>query len=203
MRRAEVRSAQSIDFPPGLALEDIWAHVKQHLAVSVNTLVIGLDARASSTRQLVFPFTDVKRIESAVAFELEGQVPYAIDDVAVIIWEKDWNKMQRQNANALSLFGEEDGFGPVPKSFRIKLVSSCGRLRDYHFPRNKSIEEDSLIYQAAENTLSVCGEQILPIGSDASQSFFTQSMAFPISRNGELEHRIFTMVHLKQPDWEW
>jgi Tfp pilus assembly PilM family ATPase len=83
MRRAEVRSAQSIDFPPGLALEDIWAHVKQHLAVSVNTLVIGLDARASSTRQLVFPFTDVKRIESAVAFELEGQVPYAIDDVAV------------------------------------------------------------------------------------------------------------------------
>jgi hypothetical protein len=126
-----------------------------------------------------------------------------IDDVAVIIWEKGWNKKQLQAVVNPSIFGEEEGFGPVPRSFRIKSVASCGLLSDYHFPRNKSIEEESLIYQAAATGLAVCGHQILPIGGDDSNSFFTQSMAFPISRDGELEQRVFTMVHLKQPVWEW
>jgi type IV pilus assembly protein PilM len=86
MRRAEVKSAKSVDFAPDLSLDEIWAHVRANAKVPVGSLVIGIDARASSTRQLIFPFTDLRRVEAAVDFELEGQIPYAIDDVA-LTWQ--------------------------------------------------------------------------------------------------------------------
>jgi Zn-dependent peptidase ImmA (M78 family) len=120
-----------------------------------------------------------------------------VEDVAVIIWEKDWNKSQRRGATGPSLFEGEDGFEPPPKAYRIKLATSCGELRNYHFPHNKSIQEDSLIYQAAETTLSVSGKQLLPIGGDSDREFYTQSMSFPIRRDGDLERRVFTIVQLK------
>lgn len=94
-----------------------------------------------------------------------------LGDMAVIVWEKGWNKKQRQDAATPSLFSDDTGFGPIPQAFRIKLALSCGQLRDYHFPRDKSIREDSLIYEAAATTLSVCGFEELPIGGGTSKKF--------------------------------
>lgn len=91
MRRAAVSAVQSIAFPTGLSVDEVWAHVKSELQIPINSLVIGLDARSSSTRQLHFPFHDLRRVEAAVMFELEGQIPYNLEDIATT-----WRISERQ-----------------------------------------------------------------------------------------------------------
>jgi type IV pilus assembly protein PilM len=49
-------------------------------------VVVSLAGDRISTRRLEFPFTDRRKIGPAVPFELEGQVPFALDDY-VVDWE--------------------------------------------------------------------------------------------------------------------
>jgi len=125
-----------------------------------------------------------------------------VADVAVIVWEPGWKKQQKEDmVNPVLPFGDE--FSGLPeKKLRIKFACACGEMEAFHFPRNKSIEEDSLIGQAAATSLSVCGMQALPIGGNSTQKFYTQSLAFQVRRGDAYESKVFTMVQLKPPEGE-
>lgn len=119
-----------------------------------------------------------------------------IEDVAVIVWELGWNKQQIQEMTTPSLWGQEENLGDPVQAYRIKFACAGGEFDAYHFPRNKSIEENSLIYQAAETDLSVCGMQALPVGGTALRMFYTQSQSFTVRKNDRYEKKIFTLVQM-------
>ena len=119
-----------------------------------------------------------------------------IEDVAVIVWEMGWSKQQIQEMSTPSLWGQEENLGDPIKAYRIKFAASTGELNAYHFPRNKSIDENSLIYQAAEADLSICGMQALPVGGTALRMFYTQSQSFTVRKNDQYEKKVFTLVQM-------
>ena len=114
-----------------------------------------------------------------------------IEDVAVIVWELGWNKQQTQEMTTPSLWGQDEKLGDPVQAYRIKFACAGGELDAYHFPRNKSIEENSLIYQAVETDLSVCGMQALPVGGTALRMFYTQSQSFTVRKNDQYEKESF------------
>jgi len=125
-----------------------------------------------------------------------------VADVAVIVWEPGWKKQEKVDmVNPVLPFGDE--FSGLPeKKLRIKFACACGDMGAFHFPRNKSIEMDSLIGQAAATTLSVCGMQELPVGGNATQRFYTESLSFRVRNGDAYESKVFTMAHLKPPQDE-
>ena len=82
LRRAALVGVQEIPLEPSWTIQESWQHVRDALPGEVDAVVVGLDAKLASTRLLQFPFGDLRKAESAVEFELEGQVPYNIEDVA-------------------------------------------------------------------------------------------------------------------------
>src|SRR5262249_2891003 len=49
----------------------------------VDNVVVASDGRAASTRALLFPFVDPRKVDAAVAFELENVVPYELEKTAI------------------------------------------------------------------------------------------------------------------------
>ncbi len=122
-----------------------------------------------------------------------GMTRAGLGDFAVIVWELGWRKSQKEESLTLSMFEEWEA---PPTKYRTQKVYSCGRMSDFHFPHNKSIEAHSLIAQAANSDEVIRGWQELSVGAGKTENFYTESKAFPLRRNGQLEQRIFTMVHL-------
>jgi len=57
------------------------AKIRAQLPQDIDALVVNADATATSSRLLSFPFRDVRKVEQALEFELEGQIPYNLEDV--------------------------------------------------------------------------------------------------------------------------
>jgi len=63
--------------------EEMLARLQEELGGHFDSIAVGCDASRVSARLLDFPFGDLRKIEAAVGFELEGQIPYSLDDVAL------------------------------------------------------------------------------------------------------------------------
>jgi general secretion pathway protein L len=89
---AEVRRAAEGDKQETLrtALRELLAHPELQQADQV---VVALPGQSLATHQLALPFSDPKRIESTIAFEVESQLPFdlseAVFDYQVATQEKD------------------------------------------------------------------------------------------------------------------
>ena len=83
LRRASLLMLKTIPLPEGLAPADAWPLISEQLPKPLDSVVVGLDPRTTSARELVFPFGDLRKAETAVDFELEGQIPYPMEEVAV------------------------------------------------------------------------------------------------------------------------
>lgn len=57
--------------------------LREKLVGHYDSIAIACDASRVSARLLDFPFGDLRKIEAAVGFELEGQIPYSLEDVAI------------------------------------------------------------------------------------------------------------------------
>lgn len=84
-RRARVLGSQTIELDPEQTDEERWATIREHLEEAPETLIVGMPGDQTSTRVLAFPFADTKKIEAALDFELESQIPYDLEDV-VATW---------------------------------------------------------------------------------------------------------------------
>ena len=74
-RRARVLGSQTIELDPEHSAEERWAAIREQIEIPPETLIVGMDGDQASTRVLAFPFADTKKIEAALDFELESQIP--------------------------------------------------------------------------------------------------------------------------------
>ncbi|MEZ4272457.1 MAG: hypothetical protein R3C68_13825 [Myxococcota bacterium] len=81
VRRSEVSLVTTVERESEEVFEDFLSRVRQTLPEQVDTLSMASYGDLASTRVLKFPFTDMRKIESAIDFELEGQIPYDLDEV--------------------------------------------------------------------------------------------------------------------------
>ena len=82
-RHARLAAVDTVSFVAEASMEQRWQEVRERLPARIDSLAINLDAAAVSSRRLTFPFGDMRKVESALAYELEGQIPFNIEDVAV------------------------------------------------------------------------------------------------------------------------
>ncbi len=87
LRRVELTSAQTVNREPD---EETWdeflCRVHDSLPERTDSVAVGIDSKRMSARVLDFPFSDLRKVDAAVEFELDGMVPYGIEDVA-IAWD--------------------------------------------------------------------------------------------------------------------
>ena len=82
-RHAELVSAHTIDIDPETDQAELkWRKVRKALPKHIDSVIVNISG-AASTRLLSFPFEDQRKVEAALNFELENQVPYDLDDIAV------------------------------------------------------------------------------------------------------------------------
>ncbi|MCW3096517.1 MAG: hypothetical protein JWL77_2135 [Chthonomonadaceae bacterium] len=118
----------------------------------------------------------------------------AVHDCAIIVWYPGHTKDQ---ADALKggqgfLDGMEDLTG-APKELRTKYAIATSGIA-HHFPKNKSVPDNSPI-QHCYLTGEVCkGETWFPIGKTFKR-FHTESMYIPVSTSdGSIEGKVITLV---------
>ncbi len=82
-RKAQLLAAYTLPVAPDTdAGESVWLRLKRLLPAQLDSVILSTDPQAASTRLLSFPFDDVRKVEAALDFELENQIPQALDTVA-------------------------------------------------------------------------------------------------------------------------
>jgi len=85
---------------PDAALPDqLLRFVKLH-ELSHEHVVTALSGLQASSRRLHFPFRDRRRLDAAVPFEVEGQVPFDLDDI-VVDWQMADHDRTQCHVNAI------------------------------------------------------------------------------------------------------
>jgi Zn-dependent peptidase ImmA (M78 family) len=114
------------------------------------------------------------------------------NDIAVIVWEMGWKPSQVRQMQQPSLFDPSE-VPPPPQQLRVKYAATGGSLAAHYFPKDKSVGQDTLIYEAYAAEKLVCGPQELMTGDGAIVAF-TESLAVPYWRDGILETKVLTLV---------
>lgn len=81
LRKAELISLEHVPTEPDEDRSAFWSRVREALPRDIASVIANVDAAATSTRMLSFPFTDLRKVDAALEFELEGQVPFNLDEV--------------------------------------------------------------------------------------------------------------------------
>lgn len=123
-------------------------------------------------------------------------------NIAVIVWTLGYNKRDAIAAQSLSLFEDAPSLAVVKKKFRVKFALGHGKMSQFFFPKKKSVEDDSLIVQAAHrlrdgNEPYSRGWMNLVHGK-GEQEFYVQSHAFPTSDDDEWGCKIVSIVSVEK-----
>lgn len=89
-RHATLLRVQEVPISPGQNRAEVLAQVRQSLDFPLDAIICALDAKRASVRTLHFPFADGRKVDQAVDFELDGQIPYDLADVKVV-----WHVIER------------------------------------------------------------------------------------------------------------
>lgn len=83
-RNAELVAAHTVELDPETDQAEMkWRKLRKVLPKQIDSVIVNIDASAASTRLMTFPFEDQRKVEAALSFELENQVPYDLDDIAI------------------------------------------------------------------------------------------------------------------------
>ena len=74
--------------PSSPVAEQIRRFISMH-SLPTNQVACALPASQLSTRRLEFPFSDTRRLEKAIPFEIEAETPFDLDEIFV-----DWNLLE-------------------------------------------------------------------------------------------------------------
>jgi len=83
LRKTTVMQVATVALAEGQERKDVLAAVHAAVPGAIDSVLIAADPRLVSTRVLHFPFADLRKVESALAFELENQVPYEMQNTAL------------------------------------------------------------------------------------------------------------------------
>ncbi len=92
LRHAELVAVHTVPRGEGEGTVD-WQAVRAVLPAQVDSVVVGMGGQHCSTRLLEFPAIDPRKGEAAIDFELEGQIPYDLGDVAT-----SWTMAERTDS---------------------------------------------------------------------------------------------------------
>ena len=81
LRESRLVSIKSVSFSEEAESIEKWEVVKEALPSTYDTLVVAVDPSTASSRRLSLPFSDLRKVEAALDFELENLIPFEIDDV--------------------------------------------------------------------------------------------------------------------------
>lgn len=82
LRRAEITSIDTFVFSASADKKEMLTLLRSKLPAQIDSLVVNVDGVAVSTRHLQFPISDLRKVEPAIHFELENQLPYSRADAA-------------------------------------------------------------------------------------------------------------------------
>ena len=128
LRDLEIVQMRALPHPAGgeVPPEELLAFLTQH-ALPLDGVIVALPTARLSLRRLTFPFGDRRRLAPAVPFELEGLVPYEIEDFFL-----DWSIAQP---------GEEQTSVLAALAPRDDVAAFLEGLRDAHLdPRTVEAE---------------------------------------------------------------
>ncbi len=88
-----------LDDEEGVPLDERLRALARSLALPRDHVVCALPGDRLSSRRLAFPFRDARRLSQAVPFEVEGQLPFELEEVFV-----DWERVggDRQHSEVLA-----------------------------------------------------------------------------------------------------
>jgi Tfp pilus assembly PilM family ATPase len=116
-RRAELVHALTFRLEPDGDRENLMRRIRSALPAHVDSVIANADATSLSTRLIRFPFDDPRKVEAAIEFELENQVPYDIEDLAV-----SWSFASRGNGQAQVLAAVTPREGLAEQIDELKAV---------------------------------------------------------------------------------
>ena len=157
LRKQSVAETLSVTREEEETDEALLERLQERLGGHFDSIAVACDASRVSARLLDFPFGDLRKIDAAVGFELEGQIPYSLDDVALsyLVTERGASRSEVLASimprtcleRRLSMF-KEAGLEP--------LVASC-RCPDGALPAERRERVAVLSVGQAESHLAFVG----------------------------------------------
>lgn len=114
------------------------------------------------------------------------------DECAVIVWEEVLKRSQAREMANQPVFAGMEEFQPQPR-LRIRFAATSRGMREYYFPREKSADEECLVYGCLAAEEIVRGECWLPTGRGLVR-FWTESILAPYRRGEETQMRVITLA---------
>lgn len=197
LRKVELTSALTVNREPD---EETWSdflrRVHDALPERTDSVAVGIDSKRMSARVLDFPFSDLRKVDAAVEFELDGMVPYGIDDVAIT-----WDVTDKSSKNTRVVASV------IPKELLEQRLDECEsaglRVRVFSGPANSLGEVLFTIHPELRNEKKPIG--VLAAG--ATESHFVvlkegQVVFVRTLRNGgeQVDYAISSSLHLPLED---
>src|SRR5690606_35064015 len=79
LRKAELVKLGEVEYTADTSRQEILAAIQAELPDTLDSVVLNFDASQCSLRAITFPFSDIRKVEAALAFELDGQIPHDLD----------------------------------------------------------------------------------------------------------------------------
>ena len=198
LRTAEIASTCLVQRSEDEDDASFLSRLRDEMSGHFDSLAITGDATRISSRVLNFPFGDLRKVEAAVGFELESQIPGSIDDVAL-----SWTVTERSSNSArvlaattpkATLLAQLEAFKDARLEPRV-MTSAAGALIEL-LPADVSGEVGVLCLGEGESHLALVGDGELQFARSI-RTGLTSVMATVTQTCGvdrEEAHRLVTQV---------
>jgi hypothetical protein len=202
-RRSELVALHEVDIA-GLSAEEKaerWSTLRQGLPRKLDSVVVGNHPHASSVRLLNFPFKDARKVEAAIDFELEGQTPYDLADIAVSKMPLERDVVSEHSSLLVAItpkkiFNERIKFlTDLDLEPRALVVSDASLAELVETPPGEtvgimSVDEDAIHLAICRGELRFV-RTLRPFGSDTTQLFSQLQATFKALPHADLPSKLF------------
>ncbi len=80
-RGASIAARSELERDDGFDFSRLIAHLRMHNEMGADQIIVAAPGASVATQHLSLPFTDTRRVEATLGFEVESLLPYDIDEV--------------------------------------------------------------------------------------------------------------------------
>ena len=80
-RGASIAARSELERDDGFDFSRLIAHLRMHNEMGADQIIVAAPGASVATQHLSLPFTDARRVEATLGFEVESLLPYDIDEV--------------------------------------------------------------------------------------------------------------------------
>ena len=167
LRSAEITSTFTLERDlEEESFEDFLERLHGELPEGTDSVIVGSDSKRMSLRSLEFPFSDLRKLDAGIDFELETLVPFGVEDITTT-----WEVTEKESGLTRVLAGviprevlESRLEAYEDSGLRVRAftspASSMGELVVEGFPELKSVQHPValLAVGASECHLSILKE---------------------------------------------